>query len=438
MKKYILILLLSVCSNIFLLSAQPKQQAYSLKLSPVSQHWNYEKGEDIYFQIIGLAYDQPINEELKMDYQFSFDGYDPLKSGTVKLKNGQAKVGPFKVKKPGFYVCKVTAVFRDEPLTAIAKTGYQVEDIVPVTPMPNDFQAFWQEQLKEAREIPLKPKMTLLTEYCTADIDVYHIEFQNIKEEASWRGNSKMYGILNIPKNAKGKLPVIVQYPGAGVRPYAKTYDMANKGVIFLQMGIHGIPVNMNPSVYDDLATGALAGYYFQGLDHRETYYYRRVILGCVKAIDFVERLPEADPEKILVTGGSQGGALSIIVTALHPAVKGVASHCPALSDMMGWVGGQTGGWPKQFKQYDQEIHPNWTSVAPYYDVVNFAKTIKVSGFYFSGLNDRICPPMPFFAMYNSVTAPKSLALFPNSNHWEYPAEKVQADNWLLSFFDEQ
>ena len=47
--------------------------------------------------------------------------------------------------------------------------------------------------------------------------------------------------------------------PGAGVRPYAgDTYTAPGK-VITLEVGIHGIPVTMQQSVYDALAGGALS-----------------------------------------------------------------------------------------------------------------------------------------------------------------------------------
>ena len=59
-------------------------------------------------------------------------------------------------------------------------------------------------------------------------------------------------------------------------------------GIITLEIGIHGIPVNLDPQVYNDLAAGALAGYNTVKMNDRNTHYYKRVYLGCVRAVDFI------------------------------------------------------------------------------------------------------------------------------------------------------
>jgi cephalosporin-C deacetylase-like acetyl esterase len=112
---------------------------------------------------------------------------------------------------------------------------------------------------------------------------------------------------------------------------------MAARGIITFQVGIHGIPVTMDQSVYDSLGTGALSGYLNFGLDHRDRYYYRRVYLGCVRANDFLTAHAKWDGANLAVTGGSQGGALSIVTAALDPRVKGLAAYYPALSDVTGY-----------------------------------------------------------------------------------------------------
>ena len=86
-----------------------------------------------------------------------------------------------------------------------------------------------------------------------------------------------------------------VERTGAGVRPYRGTADIAARGFITLQVGIHGVPVTMEQSVYDSLGTGALANYMMSGLDHRDRYYYKRVYLGCVRANDFLTSHPNWD-----------------------------------------------------------------------------------------------------------------------------------------------
>jgi len=53
----------------------------------------------------------------------------------------------------------------------------------------------------------------------------------------------------------------ILRVPGAGIRPYSGDSRTAALGFITLEIGIHGIPVNLDLQVYMDLNGGALAGY---------------------------------------------------------------------------------------------------------------------------------------------------------------------------------
>ena len=205
---------------------------------------------------------------------------------------------------------------------------------------------------------------------------------------------SRFYGVLCEPK-APGKYPALLSVPGAGVRPYRGLAEMAARGIITLQVGIHGIPVTMDQSVYDSLGAGALANYNTFGLDNRDRYYYRRVYLGCVRANDFLTSHPKWDGVNLAVTGGSQGGALSIVTAALDPRVRGLAAYYPALSDVTGYLQNRAGGWPHMFRAADGPLShrsPDKIETSRYYDVVNFARRVKVPGLYYVGLQRRDVP----------------------------------------------
>ena len=131
---------------------------------------------------------------------------------------------------------------------------------------------------------------------------------------------------------APGKYPALLSVPGAGVRPYRGLPELAARGLITFQIGIHGIPVIQPQEVYDSLAQGGLSGYPTFGLDSRERYYYRRVYVGTLRANDFLTSLPQWDGRNLGVTGGSQGGALSIVTAALDRRVTRLAAFYPALS----------------------------------------------------------------------------------------------------------
>ena len=174
---------------------------------------------------------------------------------------------------------------------------------------------------------------------------------------------------------------------------------MAENGIIYFEIGIHGIPVTLDPLVYADLGKTALDGYPFFNLDNRDRYYYKRVYLGCVRAVDFIFSLPEFDGSNLAVTGGSQGGALSIVTAGLDSRVKYLAALYPALCDLTGYLHGRAGGWPHMFAEYNKPFHAKADKIetSQYYDVVNFARLVKIPGYYTWGYNDVTCPPTSMF-----------------------------------------
>jgi cephalosporin-C deacetylase-like acetyl esterase len=209
---------------------------------------------------------------------------------------------------------------------------------------------------------------------------------------------------------------------------------MAERGMITLEIGIHGIPVTMDPSVYLSLGSGPLSGYQNFNLDDKNRYYYKRVYLGCVRANDFIFSLPEFDGTNLGVTGGSQGGALSIVTAGLDPRVKYLAAYYPALCDVTGYLKGRAGGWPHLFDKNNLAFNnkPDKIETCGYYDVVNFARLVKVPGLYTWGYNDETCPPTSMYAAYNVIPGTKDLFLALETGHYTFPEQTVRMNDWLV------
>jgi cephalosporin-C deacetylase-like acetyl esterase len=158
------------------------------------------------------------------------------------------------------------------------------------------------------------------------------------------------------------------------------------------------------------------------------------VYLGCVRAVDFLDSLPNFDGENIAITGGSQGGALSIITAGLDKRIKWLAAYYPALSDITGYLHKRAGGWPHLFSRYNIAYNnfPDKIKTVTYYDVVNFARLLTIPGFYTWGFNDNVCPPTSMYAAYNVIKSPKELFLAQETGHWTYPEQNERAEAWLL------
>ena len=337
------------------------------------------------------------------------------------------------MKEAGFLRCIVTVEVDGKMYRGLATAGFSPETIQPTTDDPADFDTFWTQGKNDLAKIPLDAKLTLLPEYSTSAVNVYHVNLQNVGGDG--RGVSRLYGILCEPK-AEGKYPAALSVPGAGVRPYRGMIALAEKGIITFQIGIHGLPVILDQSVYDSLGRGGLAGYMVNNLDNRNTYYYRRVYLGCVRANDFLTSLPKWNGRDLAVTGGSQGGALSIVTTALDPRVKGLAASYPALSDMTGYLSNRAGGWPHMFRATGKDSHRTKEKIetSKYYDVVNFARRVKVQGIYTWGFNDETCPPTSMYSAYNVIPGKKELLLALEMGHATIPEQADRLTLWLENF----
>ena len=361
-------------------------------------------------------------ENVIVDYETGPETLPDVKKEGVVLKTGKIEFsGTMKV--PGFYRVRIWAIVDGRRYEGLATAGFEPERIQPTIKDPADFDIFWTNAIAEARKINLDPMLTLMPERCTSEINVYHISFQNNAFM------SRIYGILAVPKKP-GKYPAILKVPGAGIRPYTGDARLAATGSITLEIGIHGIPVNLDMQVYNNLNGGALAGYPNIRLNDRDAFYYKRVYIGCIRAIDFIFTLPEFDGTNIAVTGGSQGGALTIVTAGLDKRIKYAAAMFPALCDNTGYLNNRAGGWPHYFRNVQPK--PGEVETLGYYDVVNFARRVTVPGYYTWGFNDLTCPPTSMYSAYNVITAPKELNIFQETGHWTFPEQSEAVNNWLV------
>ncbi|HEU5078914.1 MAG TPA: acetylxylan esterase [Opitutaceae bacterium] len=403
-----------------------------VRVAPDHRDWTYNVGEPVHFKVSVTADNEPIGN-LTVKYTVGPEMM-PAKAQTAAVPLEGLAIDGGTMKEPGFLRCTVSVEVAGKTYSGAGTAAFSPEKIRPTQTEPADFDAFWKAAKEELATVPIDATYTPIPEASTGTVNVYLVRLRNVGK--SWEGPGHFYGILCEPK-APGKYPALLRVPGAGVRPYFGDVEMAEKGVITFEVGIHGIPVNMPKIVYNDLLGGALDGYWMFNLDDKSKYYYRRVYLGCVRANDFLTSLPNWDGKNLIVAGASQGGQLTIATTALDPRVTGLAVTHPAFCDVTGELHGRAGGWPHPFKP-DPETgakSPNATpekiATTTYYDSVNFAKRIKVPGYYNWGYNDDTCPPTSTYAAYNIITAPKELAVTLELAH-QYTKEQQDAINgWI-------
>lgn len=416
---FLLCFLLGMLGNGVSILAQPPQKLINVIVSPDRTDWKYKAKEEVKFTV-QVFRDENLVKDVVVDYEVGPECFPTVVKNDVLLADGKTTVKA-SMKEPGFLRCKVTAKIGGRKYEGMATVAVDETKIQPMTADPKDFDAFWTNAIEEVRKQPLDPMMTLLPDRCTSALNAYEVSFQN------GRPGSRIYGILMVPKKP-GKYPAVLQVPGAGVRPYngVKLGD----DMITLEIGIHGVPVTMPQQVYWNLSEGPLKNYCDFNRNDRDTHYYKRVYLGCVRAVDFLYTLPEFDGNTVGVTGGSQGGALSIITAALDPRIKFLASFYPALCDYAGYLHKRAGGWPHYYRR--DKPAPNEVETLAYFDVVNFARRVKAPGWYSWGYNDVTCPPTSMQAAYNVISAEKELHLYLETGHWTYPEQQSERIEWMM------
>lgn len=425
-------LLKQVWISLFLLAAMPLwAENYPYRSDvlwvtvPDHADWLYETGEKAKVEVQFYKYGIP-QDGLEVAYEIGGDMMPADKSGTVTLKNGRAVISMGTMNQPGFLDCRLSATVNGKKYKHHVKIGFSPEKLQPYTKLPADFNAFWEKNLAEAAKCPMKYTIEPAPEYSSEKSDCYLIKLQCFRPE------SYIYGYLTRPKTA-GNYPVVLCPPGAGVKtikdPKRHIY-YADEGCIRLEMEIHGLNPTMLAEEFKEISS-AFGNYLVNGIDNRDNYYMKKVYLACVRAVDYLTSLPDWDGKNVIVQGGSQGGALALVTAGLDKRVTACVANHPALSDMAGYKAGRAGGYPHLFKNYQGMDTPEKINTLAYYDVVNFAKQIKVPVYMTWGYNDNTCPPTTSYIVYNVLDCPKEALITPINEHWTSEATEYGHLKWI-------
>ena len=217
-----------------------------------------------------------------------------------------------------------------------------------------------------------------------------------------------------------------------------KSFKFSKEGCIYMKIEIHGNDQLLPDEAYDEMRRQKCDGYMRRGMASRDTYYYKDVYVGCARAVDYLCSLPDWDGRNVIVTGGSQGGALTIVTSVLNEKVTLCAPFYPALCDLTGFLHQRAGGWPKFFSGFykdGQTDIPQQQAVETlrYFDVVNFARRLKVPTFMSWGYSDDTCSPTSVWAAWNEITAPKQRDVTPTSGHWRFASSQAKCLEWMKS-----
>lgn len=340
----------------------------------------------------------------------------------VKLSKGSNKVQTIKVKnlEPGVYKCVVQ--FTGEIVNKIVKFNIIVspEKIACDTDRPADFQQYWDRARHELAAVDPQFKMIKQEKAVHPGKDLYLVEMRSL-------GNVLIRGWYEVPQKP-GKYPVILQVQGYSTNQVPEWLEPYEGFACFvLNVRGHGnSKSNVNPG---------FPGYLQYQIQDKEQYIYRGAYMDCLRAIDFLFSRPEIDTTKLIVEGGSQGGALTFATASLAPdKVRAAVPMIPFLSDFPHYF--KVAAWPaNEFIGY-AEANPDfgWKGIfntLSYIDIKNLAPWVKCPVLMGVGLLDEVCPPHINFNAYNKLTVPREYRVCPNEGHSTDAAFNAYKYEWI-------
>jgi len=281
-----------------------------------------------------------------------------------------------------------------------------------------DFDQFWQETLAEARRSDLNPVFTPV-DAGLKTVRSYDVTFSGF-------GGQRIKGWLNLPAQASGKLPCVVEFIGyGGGRGFPIDYLLwSAAGYAHLVMDTRGQgsawQKGDTPDVEPEGSNPQAPGFMTRGVLNPKTYYYRRVFTDAVRAVETARAHPEVDAARIAATGGSQGGGITVAVGGLMPDVQAIMPDVPFLCHYRRATELSATFPYEEIAQYLKTHRDKVDQVfqtLSYFDGVNFSARAKASSLFSVGLMDEICPPSTVYAAYNHYAGKKDIRVWRYNHH---------------------
>jgi cephalosporin-C deacetylase len=301
----------------------------------------------------------------------------------------------------------------------------QLRQYKPSLYRESDFDEFWDSTINEAISQPFNAEL-IPYDLPAEGLQCYAVRFDGFKggRIAGWY----------VRPTSRGKFPGVCiyhGYSGRGPRPL----DMvayASQGMCVLSMDCRGQNgQSQDAAVVDE---GQHSGWMTKGIRHPKQYYFRYVYADAVRALQLLARRDEVDETRIAVTGGSQGGALSLAASALSDIPILSLPDVPFLCDFRRGIAiCNAGPYPEipSFLKSFPQLHDQAIRTLSYCDNMNLAPRIQCRTVIANSLWDDICPPSTIFAAYNHISAEKHMEIYPFHKH-ETPYEHQELKFRLL------
>ena len=299
------------------------------------------------------------------------------------------------------------------------------------SPKPDDFDEYWDTSLEEMMAVDSKLEL-VPCKWNFKNIDAFDMYYTGV-------GGARIHGKYIRPKNVKNA-PVIFGYHGYSGSAFDWTTLLA-----FASQGYCAASIDCRgQGGYSEDVGGVtgntLHGHIIRGLeaDDPKDLLFRSIFLDCVQLVHIVQEFEEVDKTNMFAIGGSQGGALTYVTTALCPQIKAACACFPFLSDYKRvWEMDMAEHAYVELKEFFRHFDPRHEREDEifyklgYIDIQNLAPRIKGKMLMLTGLMDNICPPSTQFAAFNKITSEKKVIFYPDFGQEGLPDSNELALEWF-------
>ena len=288
-------------------------------------------------------------------------------------------------------------------------------------PEPDGLDGFWADAIAAARAAAVEPVLTPYRPDTYKALQVSDITFSGAD------GHPIKAWYLRPREAGATPLPCRVTFIGyGGGRDHAAAHALYPAcGFATFVMDTRAQGGNWSAGSTPDPGAGDSGpehpGVMTRGIASPHTYYYRRLYVDAVRAVETAAALPDVDAARIGVAGGSQGGALALAAAALAPDDVALChADVPFLCDIERAMDIAPDAPYTELVKY-LSVHPELEEQARltlrHVDNALLATRIRALTLVSVGLRDTICPPSTVYAAFNAIAAPKEIAVLPFSGH---------------------
>ncbi len=293
----------------------------------------------------------------------------------------------------------------------------ELQRYAPDLPAPDDLWDFWDATLGVVGELDTSSRRV---DSGLVTVETHDVTFTGF-------GGAQVRAWLHLPAPAlrgDGLLPGAVQYQG-----YNGGRGLPHDHVFWASAGFAHLVVDTRGQgsgwtvgdTGDPVGSGAAQpGFLTRGVLSPHDYYYRRVFTDAVRALEVLRGHPDVDGDRLAVAGGSQGGGISLAVSALAPGVRAVMPDVPFLCDFPRAARiaasdpyGELVRYLKAHRDHTDRVFRTLS----YFDGAVLGRRSSAPALFSVALMDEICPPSTVFAAYNAYGGPKEIRVYPFNDH---------------------